>query len=270
MLRKENEAGPEGNGPVPQQEEFGSGQPTLGEVCRMIKKTFEVCNRNFEKMQEYVEDLRSMEQHVARLEPGARQPRLAIEADGPANTKTRERTEGAATAVQAMRGDSCSATRVEPGLNTNLTCFGVLAESPDLPFRDDVLVENGAASPKLCLPSLEMRTTTAAGGLLPTGETSTATKITFNEPPLRFSSTKETNLKETNVWTLVPSAWYDSRFWKNKLLAAPSCRRVIEQKSRQNRTFDPGDFQGRLRACPFLGSWRALLCGEVIRVGVAG
>ena len=35
--------------------------------------------------------------------------------------------------------------------------------------------------------------------------------------------------------------------------------------------FDPGGSQGRLRACPFWGTWRALLCGEVIiRVGVAG
>ena len=30
MPRKESEAVPEGNGPVPQQEDFGSGQPTLG------------------------------------------------------------------------------------------------------------------------------------------------------------------------------------------------------------------------------------------------
>ena len=27
---------------------------------------------------------------------------------------------------------------------------------------------------------------------------------------------------------------------------------------------------GRLRACPFMGTWRALLCGEVMRVGAAG
>ena len=27
--------------------------------------------------------------------------------------------------------------------------------------------------------------------------------------------------------------------------------------------FDPGGSEGRLRACPFLGKWRALLCGEV-------
>ena len=32
MLRKENEVVPEGNGPVHQQDEFGSGQPTLAGV----------------------------------------------------------------------------------------------------------------------------------------------------------------------------------------------------------------------------------------------
>ena len=32
MLRKESEAVPEGNGPVPQQKEFGSDQPLLADV----------------------------------------------------------------------------------------------------------------------------------------------------------------------------------------------------------------------------------------------
>ena len=32
MTRKESKAVPEGNGPVPQQEEFGSGEPTLADV----------------------------------------------------------------------------------------------------------------------------------------------------------------------------------------------------------------------------------------------
>ena len=45
-----------------------------------------------------------------------------------------------------------------------------MAEPPALPCRDDVLVENGAAAPKSCLPSLELRSPTAAGDLLPTGE----------------------------------------------------------------------------------------------------
>ena len=63
-----------------------------------------------------------------------------MEANGHANTKTRERTEGAATAVQAIRGDSFSAHWIEPGPNTNSTSFGVKAEPPDLPCREDVLV----------------------------------------------------------------------------------------------------------------------------------
>ena len=37
----------------------------------------------------------------------------------------------------------------------------------------------------------------------------------------------------------------------------------------QNWTFDPGGSQGRLRTCPFWGSWRALLCMEVhVRAGL--
>ena len=36
MLRKESEAVPEGNGPVPQQKESGSGEPTLVGVYRLF------------------------------------------------------------------------------------------------------------------------------------------------------------------------------------------------------------------------------------------
>ena len=141
----------------------------------------------------------------------------------------------------------------------------MVTEPPDLSCREDVLVEDGAAAPKSCLPSLEMCSPTAEGGLLPTGETSTATKITFNEPPLRFYSTVEPNPKETQLWASLPSACDDSSFRRNKLLAAPSCKRVIETKSGQNRTFDLGGSQGRLHACPFWDRgarcfvWRSIL-----------
>ena len=54
--------------------------------------------------------MRATEQCLAGLEQDAWQPRLAMEADVPGNVpadkKTRERTEGAATAVQAKHGDS--------------------------------------------------------------------------------------------------------------------------------------------------------------------
>ena len=196
-----------------------------------------------------------------------------MEADGQENLKTRERTEGAATAVQAMRGDWFSVRRVEPGPNTNSTSFGVKAKPPALPCRDDVVVECGAAAFESCLPSLEMRSSTAAGGLAPTGEASTASETTSNEPLLRFYETEEMNpegdSKMEDSWTLTSSASYDSRnFWR--LSATPYCRRVVDTKSGQNRTFDPGDSRDHLRACPFLGSWRALVCGEVLRAGAAG
>ena len=154
---------------------------------------------------------RLFEQLAARLEQDARQPRLAMEADGPATTKIRERTEGAATAVQAMRGDSFSAHRVEPGPKIS-TSFGVKAEPPALPCRDDVVVESGDAAPKSCLPSLEMRSPTAASGLVPTGRTSKATETTANEPFFQFYSTEEENSKKKKIWTSIPSAWYDNSF----------------------------------------------------------
>ena len=34
--------------------------------------------------------------------------------------------------------------------------------------------------------------------------------------------------------------------------------------------FNQGGSEGHLRAYPFLGTWRALLCGEVLHTGAAG
>ena len=204
------------NGPVPQQEEFGSGQPKLAHEYRpsgksLIRQQIKLMRNHLEEqdnmLDKFKDDIMGLfDQLVARLEQETRQPRLAMEADGPANTETRERTEGAATAVQAMRGDSFSARRVEPAPNTNSTSFGVKAEPPNLPCREDVLVEDSATSPESCLPSLEVRSSTAAGGLVPTSEASTATETNFNQPPLRFHSTEETdseeNSRKNNIRTL--------------------------------------------------------------------
>ena len=176
---------------------------------------------------------RLFEQLTARLEHDVRQPRLAMKVDGPASTKTRERTKGAATVVQAMRGDSFSARRVEPGPNTDSTSFGVKAEPSALPCRDNVVVENGDAAPKSCLPSLEMRSPIAAGGLVPTGKTATTTETNFNQPPLWLYSTEkmdsEANSKEKNIRTSTPYVSYDSNvFQESNPSAAPLCRRVVE------------------------------------------
>ena len=181
MPRKESEVVLEGDGPVHQREEFGSGQPTLEDVYQMMK---EALDRWDKKLNEILE---RMDQYITRLEYGARQPRLATEADGQqADTKTCERMEGAATAEQTMRGNNFSAHRVEPGPKTNPTSVGMMAEPPALPCRNDVVVESGPAASKSCLPFLEMRSPSAAGGLLPTGEAFSATRTTLNKPPLRY------------------------------------------------------------------------------------
>ena len=77
----------------------------------MIEERFDRWERKLKKLSD---EMRVMSQRVTSLEQDARQPRLAMEANGQADTKTRECTEGAATAVQVMHGDSCSATRVDP------------------------------------------------------------------------------------------------------------------------------------------------------------
>ena len=76
----------------------------------MIKEVFGRWDRKLDVM---AEDLKIVGQRVASLEHDTRQPRLAMEADGQADTKTSEHSEGAATAVQAVRGDRCSANRVD-------------------------------------------------------------------------------------------------------------------------------------------------------------
>ena len=125
MPRKESEAIPEDNGSVSQQEEFGSGQPTLVDVYQ-VPKIEELCDRKMDEI------TKLLEHHLASLEQDALQPRLAMEADGPADTKTRKRTEGAATIVQAMHGDSCSANRVDPEPMCS-TSFGNNSTGPPEP-----------------------------------------------------------------------------------------------------------------------------------------
>ena len=102
-------------------------------------------------MDEHADEMKATKQRLAGLEQYARQSRLAMEANGLLDIKTRERTEGAAAAVQAKHGDSCSANRVYPDPMC-LTSFGDNSIGPPaLPrSRNDALVGNGAAAPKSC------------------------------------------------------------------------------------------------------------------------
>ena len=130
----------------PPQDKPGSGDMKIADLFRML---CELKNSRFDqqekKLNEIMKMMRGTSQRQASLEHDARQPRLAMKADEPADTKTRERTEGTATAVQAMHGDICTAQKVY-GPKTS-TSFDLKAKPLDLPCREDVLVENGATSP---------------------------------------------------------------------------------------------------------------------------
>ena len=191
-------------------------------------------DQQVKKLDEMVEEERLKDSREASPEQNVRQPRFALEAEGPPDTKIRERNEGAAKAVQAVYGDSYAANGVDPDPMCS-TSFGDDC-TPVLPYlREGALVDNGAATLKSCLPPLEMRSPKAAGGLLPTGEASIVTRATYNQPPLRLYSTEERNSKKTNLRTPILSILCDSSFRRNKLFAAPSCPRVIETKYGQNR-----------------------------------
>ena len=70
MPPKESKAVPESNGPVPQQEQFGSGQPTLAGVYRMMNELFDRSDRRLEKLSD---EMGRMGQRLASLEQDARQ-----------------------------------------------------------------------------------------------------------------------------------------------------------------------------------------------------
>ena len=112
--------------------------------------------------------MRATGQRSASLEQNARQPCLATEADVTRDKKTRKCTEGATATDRAKHiGDSSSANQVDPDQMCS-TSFGMKAEPPALPRRDDVLVDKGAAGPKPCLSLMEMCTLTVTGDLIPT------------------------------------------------------------------------------------------------------
>ena len=212
MPPMKNKAVPGGKGSPPQDESW-SGDVKIAGLFRMLCERLDsLFDQQEKRLDEIMMMTRGTSQRVSSLEQDARQPRLALEAYGPANTKTRKRMEGAAFAVQAMHGESCFADRVDPdpmcSTSSGDDCTGPPAPSCS---GENALVDNGDASPKPCLPSLEMRSSTAAGGLLPTGEASTAMRTTVNQPPLRFYSTEETDSK-TNLRTRILYVSYDSRF----------------------------------------------------------
>ena len=108
MPRKESMTVPDGNGPVPQNAHVRIRRiSTLEDLRQIMSEAMDKAfDKHFGKKPENQEELKTNDQHEESLEQDARQPRLAMVADGSADKETRERTEGAAKAVQAMHGDS--------------------------------------------------------------------------------------------------------------------------------------------------------------------
>ena len=107
MPRNWSKAVHDDNGLVPQQENFGPDQPTPADVCRLFEERFDkqlkIAKSRFgqqeKKLDELAEKKRDAKQRLARLDSHA----LTMDADVPSDTKTRERTGDAATAVQAIK-----------------------------------------------------------------------------------------------------------------------------------------------------------------------
>ena len=61
MQRNWSKAVPEGNGPVPQQEEFGPGQPTLTDVYRLFEEILDrqlnLMKSNFDQQDQKLNEL---------------------------------------------------------------------------------------------------------------------------------------------------------------------------------------------------------------------
>ena len=209
------------------------------------------------------EQTKMLEKRLTRLEPGARQPLVAMEADGHANTKTQKRTEGAATAVQAMSGDSCTTEKkVQDGPKSRTSRFFLQGKRFGRerryvarvmsPILGDALINSSwwLSFHRRSLHSHRDHLQRATSSVLrDRGDESKGEKI------MDFNSIRS----------------YDSSvFQERNLSATPYCPRVVEAKPRQNRTFDPCGSRGHLRACPFLRSWRTLVRGEVVCTGAAG
>ena len=136
-----------------------------------------------------------MNQRLKDLEHGAQQPRLSMETDGPANTKTRKRTEGTATAVQAMHGDSCFADQVDPDPMCSTSFGDDCTGPPALPCSGETaLVDNSAAAPKSCFTLGDGHNNNRRWLTLRRHD-HYSDEDTFHQLPFWFCLTKETNLR---------------------------------------------------------------------------
>ena len=122
--------------------------------------------------------------------------------------------------------------------------------------RDDVLVDRRCGT-KVVSTTLEDAHTNSRRWLTSHRQNLSAT-MTVHQLSLRFYPTEEIYLR-----TSIQYASYNSTFWKINNQQAPFWPRAVKTKSEHNMVFNPGGSTGRLRACSFLGTCRALLCRDI-------
>ena len=123
ISRNRSNTVPEGNGPVPHHDEFGSGKLTMmADLYRMMEETFDrqpnQTKSNFDRQDktlgEFTKKMRVINQCLADLQHQAQYPRLATEADIEPEMKTCKRTEGAA--ADRVNNGNNSSTRVDSSI----------------------------------------------------------------------------------------------------------------------------------------------------------
>ena len=225
-----------------------------GRYLDSVKRHFDQQEKKLDESMEMVDD------HVASLEQDTRQRRLSMEADGAADIKTHERTEGAATAVQAMHGDSCSANRVhlDPMCSTSFGDDGT--GPPAFPCsREKTLVNNGATAPKSCLIlnlTLRDTRTDSRRWLTPHRQNLYSNEDHLRPPNSLVLPNRRDKFEDFDSIHLVLQ-----QLRVDKQPQAPFWPKVIETKSGQNRMFDSGGSRSSPRLSVF---------GNLVRVALWG
>ena len=112
MPQNRSRAVREGNGAFPPPDEFGSGEPTMVELYRILEETFDRMDKKIDRMtscfdrrlNKLIGKTRETKQRLADLQDQAQQSRLATKADVDPDTKTCKRTRGATANFSEARG----------------------------------------------------------------------------------------------------------------------------------------------------------------------
>ena len=141
MPRKKSKAGPEGNGPVLQCDEFGPDHPTLADVFQHFEERFDrhvnLMKSHFDQPDELMEKARETNRRLAGLLHGAQQPCLAIETYVNSGTQDSQACGGRCSRSSEAWGSLfCKKGRYRPDLFDQLRKIAEPPLAPEKCIRD--------------------------------------------------------------------------------------------------------------------------------------